>query len=67
MIKNIIEMLPADSSLFVGSSRTIREVEAVVKYRPGITTYANRGLAGIDGNISTIFGISARLRWRCWC
>jgi 2-succinyl-5-enolpyruvyl-6-hydroxy-3-cyclohexene-1-carboxylate synthase len=46
------------SDLFIGSSRSIREVEAVVNYRPGIKTFANRGLAGIDGNIATTFGIA---------
>ena len=50
--------VPAGSALFVGSSRPIRDIEAFAKPRGGIEVFANRGLAGIDGNLSTIFGIS---------
>ena len=50
--------LPDDSALFVGSSRPIRDIEAFATPRSGIKVFANRGLAGIDGNLSTIFGIS---------
>ena len=46
------------SALFVGSSRPIRDIEAFAKPRTGIEVFANRGLAGIDGNLSTIFGIA---------
>ena len=49
---------PNGSALFVGSSRPIRDIEAFAKPRSGIEVFANRGLAGIDGNLSTIFGIS---------
>lgn len=43
--------------LVLGASRLIREVDRVV---PGkkITVHANRGLAGIDGTISTALGIA---------
>jgi 2-succinyl-5-enolpyruvyl-6-hydroxy-3-cyclohexene-1-carboxylate synthase len=50
--------VPAGSALFVGSSRPIRDIEAIAKPRGGIEVFANRGLAGIDGNLSTIFGMS---------
>jgi 2-succinyl-5-enolpyruvyl-6-hydroxy-3-cyclohexene-1-carboxylate synthase len=33
-------------------------VEAFCHPRSGIEVFANRGLAGIDGNLSTLFGIS---------
>ena len=46
------------TALFVSSSRPIRDFEAFANPRNGITTYANRGLAGIDGNISTALGIA---------
>ena len=46
------------TALFVSSSRPIRDIEAFATPRTGITTYANRGLAGIDGNISTALGIA---------
>ena len=57
-IISICESVPDQSALFVGSSRPVRDVEAFCNPRSGIEVFANRGLAGIDGNISTIFGIA---------
>ena len=60
-VKTIFENLAHEHEVFVGSSRTIREVEGVIDYQKCSATFnsfANRGLAGIDGNISTIFGIA---------
>jgi 2-succinyl-5-enolpyruvyl-6-hydroxy-3-cyclohexene-1-carboxylate synthase len=51
-------LIPDDSALFVGSSRPVRDIEAFAAPRQGIDTFANRGLAGIDGNISCAFGIA---------
>ena len=50
--------LENDSALYISSSRPIRDIEAFATPRTSITTYANRGLAGIDGNISTAMGIA---------
>lgn len=44
--------------LFISSSRPIRDLESFATARAGIETFANRGLAGIDGNISTALGIA---------
>ena len=57
--KEIAAGIPAGSTLFVSSSRPIRDLEGFAIPREGITTYANRGLAGIDGNISTALGIAS--------
>ena len=57
-IKGIIEEIPKDAALFVASSRPIRDVEAFIDSRSGIEVFANRGLAGIDGNLSTALGIA---------
>jgi len=59
-IATITKNLPEESALFIGSSRPIRDVEAFSTPRNGLHTFANRGLAGIDGNISTAFGIAER-------
>jgi 2-succinyl-5-enolpyruvyl-6-hydroxy-3-cyclohexene-1-carboxylate synthase len=56
----IAESIPDEAALFVGSSRPIRDIEAFVHPRAGVTVFANRGLAGIDGNISTIFGVAQK-------
>ena len=57
-IKSICESLKSMSALFVGSSRPVRDIEAFTKFQSGILVFSNRGLAGIDGNISTVFGIA---------
>ena len=54
----IAKSLPDESALFVGSSRPVRDIEAFCRPRAGLEVFANRGLAGIDGNISTIFGVA---------
>lgn len=59
-IRAIGAHIPAGSAFFVGSSRPVRDIEAFCEPRQGITTFANRGLAGIDGNISTAFGIAEK-------
>jgi 2-succinyl-5-enolpyruvyl-6-hydroxy-3-cyclohexene-1-carboxylate synthase len=57
-LQTISAGLPKGSAFFVGSSRPIRDIEAFATPRSGVEVFANRGLAGIDGNLSTIFGIS---------
>ena len=57
--KTIAAAIPGGTALFVSSSRPIRDFEGFATPRDGIITYANRGLAGIDGNISTALGIAS--------
>ena len=52
--------LPTGTALFIASSRPIRDLEGFAKPRQGVEVFANRGLAGIDGNISTALGIASR-------
>jgi len=56
--RSIAAAIPVGSALFLSSSRPIRDIEGFAAPRDGVTTYANRGLAGIDGNISTALGIA---------
>lgn len=58
--REIAGALPNGSSLFISSSRPIRDIEGFAEPRSGVETFANRGLAGIDGNISTALGIASR-------
>lgn len=54
------ENLESGTTLFISSSRPIRDIESFSSPRSGIETFANRGLAGIDGNISTALGIASK-------
>lgn len=56
--RTIAASIPNDTAFFVSSSRPIRDLEGFALPRSGVTTYANRGLAGIDGNISTALGVA---------
>jgi 2-succinyl-5-enolpyruvyl-6-hydroxy-3-cyclohexene-1-carboxylate synthase len=56
--REIAQNLPEGTALFIASSRPIRDVEAFGAARNGVKTFANRGLAGIDGSISTALGIA---------
>lgn len=50
-------------ALFISSSRPIRDVEAFALAEKGTASkriFANRGLAGIDGNVSTAMGIATK-------
>ena len=59
LAKKISEMLKSKDALFVGSSRPVRDIEAFAIPRGDIRVFANRGLAGIDGNIATANGIAS--------
>lgn len=55
---NLMAALPAGAALFLGSSNPIRDVDLVAEPRSDIAVYANRGVAGIDGNVSTAVGVA---------
>ncbi len=52
--------IPSGTTIFISSSRPIRDIEGFAAARSGVETFANRGLAGIDGNISTALGIASQ-------
>jgi 2-succinyl-5-enolpyruvyl-6-hydroxy-3-cyclohexene-1-carboxylate synthase len=58
--REIAANIPDGTSLFISSSRPIRDLEGFASARTGVETFANRGLAGIDGNISTALGIASQ-------
>ena len=58
--REIAAGVPSGTSLFISSSRPIRDLEGFAIARTGVETFANRGLAGIDGNISTALGIASQ-------
>jgi 2-succinyl-5-enolpyruvyl-6-hydroxy-3-cyclohexene-1-carboxylate synthase len=58
LVREFAALVPPDATCFVGSSRPIRDLEAFAVPRGDLEILANRGLAGIDGNISTAIGIA---------
>jgi len=50
--------LPAEEAVFVGSSSPVRDLDLAPVRADPPPVYANRGLAGIDGNLSTAAGIA---------
>lgn len=53
------DALPADTALFVGSSSVARDVHLGVAHpRADVLPVTSRGLAGIDGSVSTAVGLA---------
>ncbi len=60
VVRAIESGLPAESSVFVGSSMPIRAFDAFALGRPQpLTAFGNRGASGIDGCVSTVAGLAS--------
>lgn len=60
IIEQCIEILPAQSSIFCSNSMPIRDLDSFSgSANKPLQILANRGVSGIDGNISTLLGIAA--------
>ncbi|MCW2725762.1 MAG: 2-succinyl-6-hydroxy-2,4-cyclohexadiene-carboxylic acid synthase/2-oxoglutarate decarboxylase [Frankiales bacterium] len=55
--REVLAALPEEAVLFVGSSNPVRDVQLAAVPGP-VTVVANRGLAGIDGSVSTASGVA---------
>ncbi|MDQ3714889.1 MAG: 2-succinyl-5-enolpyruvyl-6-hydroxy-3-cyclohexene-1-carboxylic-acid synthase [Actinomycetota bacterium] len=56
--RDLVRLLPDGSRLFLGSSNPIRDVDRYAAPRDGVQMLGNRGVAGIDGSISTAAGLA---------
>ncbi|MBC6446459.1 2-succinyl-5-enolpyruvyl-6-hydroxy-3-cyclohexene-1-carboxylic-acid synthase [Actinokineospora xionganensis] len=54
--RDVVAALPAGATLFLGSSNPVRDVDIAADHRADLTIHANRGVAGIDGNVSAAAG-----------
>ena len=54
----VVDALPAGSTLFVGSSNSARDLDLAPRRERSLRVVASRGLAGIDGCVSTSVGLA---------
>ncbi len=60
VLRGLAASLPAGTALFLGNSLAVRAAEWFAgRSRHRLHPFGNRGLSGIDGTLSTLFGIAA--------
>lgn len=57
--RDVVDAVPDGGALVVASSMPVRDVEGFARRRDDVRYFANRGVNGIDGFVSTALGIAA--------
>ncbi|MGH3625683.1 MAG: thiamine pyrophosphate-dependent enzyme, partial [Sciscionella sp.] len=60
----LLAALPDGAVLTVGSSNPTRDIALAARLRPDILVHRNRGVAGIDGTVSTAAGVTVGCQGR---
>ncbi len=58
LARDLVVALPGTATLVVGSSQSPRDIALTAPARDGVRLVANRGVAGIDGTVSTAVGVA---------
>lgn len=58
LARELVAALPDEAALVLGSSQIPRDVGLFTRPRDGVRVIANRGVAGIDGTLSTAVGVA---------
>ncbi|WP_414834142.1 2-succinyl-5-enolpyruvyl-6-hydroxy-3-cyclohexene-1-carboxylic-acid synthase [Afifella sp. YEN Y35] len=60
LMRRLVRAVPPSTAIFLGNSLAVRAADWLAgRSSTKLRVYGNRGVSGIDGNLSTAFGISA--------